>query len=249
MWSVSVTEYWNGPRHWMPLPFQKWETQMYLFNRPMFAFRLKAAYERLIVLYKHWYIVNIRWLSGDWYLREPRFYDRPWRLYRDPQFHNAYLYQATVQIVSQHCLGQFPNFPFICKYPLDFADLLLQVWLTLCTAVVQAHSFVATLSGWLEEWQSHSDSPTLWSRHKYLNNYWMDCCEHSWFLDDEAHWLWGSTWHSWMKCLNSYGMNCHRIWYRHSCSPQDELLLCGVKCYHNHQEWTNLQKWDFCMKK
>lgn len=132
MWSVSVTEYWNGPRHWMPLPFQKWETQMYLFNRPMLEFRLIAAYERLIVLHKHWYIINIHWLSGDrWYLRAPRFHDRPWRLYRDPQLYYAYLCQATIQIVSQH----------VCKCPLDFTDFLLQLWLTLHTAVVQAHSF------------------------------------------------------------------------------------------------------------
>ncbi len=27
----------------------------------------------------------------------------------------------------------------------------------------------------------------------------------------------------WVKCLNNFWMDCHEIWFRHSCSHQDEL--------------------------
>lgn len=82
-------------------------------------------------------------------------------------------------------------------------------------------------------------------RLKHFNNYQMDddeICDD----DDDIHgsrWMnpkdFGDLptvplapprgWHLWLcgKCLNKYYMDCHDIWYTHSCLPQDELKQLG----------------------
>ncbi len=91
---------------------------------------------------------------------------------------------------------------------------------------------------------SRSVSPPLWSRLKYLNNYWMDWHEilyrNSWSPEDEANWLKWSTDCSFSVTMrltflflsdllcDSYWMDFNEIWIQITMLPKGLILMTLV---------------------
>lgn len=78
------------------------------------------------------------------------------------------------------------------------------------------------LCGWEHRMDGHADFLQTfvvhwgWSRITFLI-FWLPL----WLRHD-----WGFAWSVW----TSIGLDCHEIWFRHSCSPQDEPRLEERKC-------------------
>ncbi len=81
----------------------------------------------------------------------------------------------------------------------------------------------------------------LWSRLKYLNNYWMDCCEiwcrYSWSSEDVSHWLWwasdfssSATMRLTFPFLNeiSHWMHFWEVWYTDYLSSKTEHAVFNI---------------------